>query len=249
MDAHERLEGNHVSSARNQRPDSGELPRKPHMTLRRIPLLFACTIVLMLAGCGFHPRGELVIPAELGPVRVVSSDPYSPLADSLSRDLTRAGVTAAAAPKKGGAKACVSALPSATGDSGGSMPTSAVGAAGGSAIPALPTGGGCAEADDSKVSTLRIVSEGWTEIPLSVDAFEAVHEYNLTYTVKFAFTASDNTDVAPLQVVKLQRDFVYDVNHALGAAAQDLTIRREMQRDMAATIFRRISIALRHYKS
>ncbi len=66
------------------------------MTLRRIPLLLAGICVMALAGCGFHPRGELAIPADLGPVRVVASDPYSPLADSLSRVFTRAGALPAA---------------------------------------------------------------------------------------------------------------------------------------------------------
>ncbi|HTD29104.1 MAG TPA: LPS assembly lipoprotein LptE [Xanthomonadaceae bacterium] len=168
------------------------------MTLRRISILLACICLLALAGCGFHPRGELEIPPNLGPVRVVASDPYSPLGDSLSRALTRAG-----------------------------------------AKPALAT--------DTKVATLRIVSETWGGAALSVNAHAQVTEFYMTYAVKFSFTAADDTDVSALQEVKLQRDYTYDINHALGAAQEQGTLHDELQRDMAATILRRIGIAMRHY--
>lgn len=55
-------------------------------------------IALLLAGCGFHLRNALTLPTDLGPVRVVSPDPYSPLAESLSQALTRAGAAAPADP-------------------------------------------------------------------------------------------------------------------------------------------------------
>lgn len=170
------------------------------MTLRRISLLFACICVLMLSGCGFHPRAELSLPTDLGPVKVVASDPYSPLGDSLSRVLTRAGAAAATT-------------------------------------------------TETRVATLHIVSEAWAEGPLSVDNFSHVREYIITYTVKFEFKAADGSDLTPLQDVKLQRDFTYDDSHALGASQEQSTIREEMQRDMAASIVRRIGIALRNHKS
>lgn len=171
------------------------------MTPRRLLLTTFCLGMFALAGCGFHPRGEIAVPADLGPVKVVGSDPYSPLADSLSRALTRASAQAAAA------------------------------------------------ATDSHVATLRIVSETWDEGPLSVDSFSHVREYIITYKVKFAFVTADNTDIVPLQEVKLQRDYTYDDSHALGASQEQSTIREEMQRDMAASIMRRIGIALRNRKS
>ena len=49
--------------------------------------------LLVLSGCGFHLRDALVLPEDLGPVRVEARDPYSPLADSLERALQRAGAT------------------------------------------------------------------------------------------------------------------------------------------------------------
>ena len=55
-------------------------------------------LALLLAGCGFHLRNALTLPPDLGPVLVVSPDPYSPLAESLAQALTRAGVAAPADP-------------------------------------------------------------------------------------------------------------------------------------------------------
>ena len=54
---------------------------------------FALLVALALSACGFHLRDALVLPTDLGPVRVEADDPYSPLADSLERALQRAGAT------------------------------------------------------------------------------------------------------------------------------------------------------------
>lgn len=48
-------------------------------------------LVAMLAACGFRPRASLALGTDLGPVKVQSSDPYSPLAQGLSTALLRAG--------------------------------------------------------------------------------------------------------------------------------------------------------------
>ncbi|MBS0193239.1 MAG: hypothetical protein JSR34_03270 [Proteobacteria bacterium] len=167
------------------------------MPMRRICLVLACIAALVLAGCGFHPRGALVVPDSVGPVKVIGSDPYSPLTLTLSHALTRAHAQPATDPK----------APSAT---------------------------------------LRIVSETWDQQPLTINAHAQATEYYVTYVVKFAFTAADGKDIEPLQEVRLQRDYAYDIANALGAAQEQQTIREEMQHDMAAAIMRRIGIALRH---
>jgi LPS-assembly lipoprotein len=67
------------------------------MTAFRLParLLAFAAAALLLAGCGFHLRNKIALPADLGPVRVVSSAAYSELATSLSRGLQAAGATPA----------------------------------------------------------------------------------------------------------------------------------------------------------
>lgn len=65
------------------------------MTFRFLKRAAPVALVLALSACGFHLRSALVLPPDLGPVRVVSVDRYSPLADSLAQSLERAGATIA----------------------------------------------------------------------------------------------------------------------------------------------------------
>ncbi|WP_243412228.1 LPS assembly lipoprotein LptE [Cognatiluteimonas telluris] len=67
-------------------------------TMPSLPWLSALALPLLLAACGFHLRAPLQLPADLGPLRVVSRDPYSPLAQSLSEAMTRAGAVPAPEP-------------------------------------------------------------------------------------------------------------------------------------------------------
>lgn len=53
----------------------------------------ALILTFVLAGCGFHLRSALSLPPDLGPIQVEGQGRYSPLADSLSQALTRAGAT------------------------------------------------------------------------------------------------------------------------------------------------------------
>ena len=109
-------------------------------------------------------------------------------------------------------------------------------------------GAPAAQPTDTHVATLRVVSETWQQGPLSIDAFSHAREDIVTYTVKFSLTSADNRDVSPLQEIRLQRDFVYDDAHALGTTEEQGTIHEDLQRDMAASIIRRIGIALRNFK-
>ena len=63
--------------------------------MKTFRLALSLTLLLPLAGCGFHLRDALELPVDLGPVAVTAPDPYSPLAASLARSLDRAGATAA----------------------------------------------------------------------------------------------------------------------------------------------------------
>jgi LPS-assembly lipoprotein len=58
--------------------------------------VLAVVLVLALSACGFHLRDALQLPPDLGPLRVQAPDRYSPLAESLSEALARAGATPAA---------------------------------------------------------------------------------------------------------------------------------------------------------
>lgn len=62
------------------------------MTSRLLALVLTAGL---LSGCGFHLRNSLNLPENLGPVRVLAVDRYSPLADMLSDGLARAGALSA----------------------------------------------------------------------------------------------------------------------------------------------------------
>jgi LPS-assembly lipoprotein len=53
-------------------------------------------LALLLSACGFHPRAQLALPESLGPIRVQTADPYSPLGLELAAELERAGASGAA---------------------------------------------------------------------------------------------------------------------------------------------------------
>ncbi|HTM21894.1 MAG TPA: hypothetical protein VL172_15340, partial [Kofleriaceae bacterium] len=71
--------------------------------------LAAVALALALSACGFHARTHLVLPEKLGPTTVVSTDPYSPLAEELANALDRAGVPAATKDNRGTVEVAVDA--------------------------------------------------------------------------------------------------------------------------------------------
>jgi len=59
-------------------------------------LLLVSLLALALSACGFHLRNKIALPDDLGPVLVVSSTQYSPLAEAVATGLQNAGAVAAA---------------------------------------------------------------------------------------------------------------------------------------------------------
>lgn len=160
-------------------------------------LIAILVLALGLTACGFHLRSALTLPPDLGQVRVVAKDPYSPLAESLSVALEQAGATPAA------------------GDA----------------------------ADD--VATLRIHLEKWGSTPISIDQFGRAQEYTLRYAVVFSLDKADGTNVVPEQTVELARDYVSVPTRSTGTEGERELLAREMQKEMTASILRRIDAASR----
>jgi len=69
-------------------PSSRLLPMKSTPLLR---LLALSLLVTILSACGFHLRSKIALPADLGPVKVAATDPYSPLARDVAVGLKAAG--------------------------------------------------------------------------------------------------------------------------------------------------------------
>lgn len=58
-------------------------------------LLLALVLTASLAGCGFHLRNKLMLPADTAAVKVISTAPYSELAKLLRRGLQSSGAQVA----------------------------------------------------------------------------------------------------------------------------------------------------------
>ena len=168
------------------------------------PRLLAFAFALaagLLSGCGFHLRNALNLPANLGPVRVLASDPYSALAENLADGLQRAGAQAA---------------------------------------PADATEG---------VATLQVISEQWADTPISHDQFGRAQEFSLRYAVVFAMRRADDSVVVPQQAVELARDYLAPAVDSIGKASERELLVRELRRDMAAAILRRVDAASKPAKA
>ena len=149
----------------------------------------------LLSGCGFHLRNALNLPADLGPVRVLAADRYSPLGDLLAEGLQRAGAQAAPA-----------------------------------------------EASEG-VATLQVISEQWADTPISHDQFGRAQEFSLRYAVIFSMRRADDSIVVPQQAVELGRDYLAPAVDSIGKASERELLVRELRRDMAAAILRRVDAA------
>jgi LPS-assembly lipoprotein len=166
------------------------------MTIHPFRLLFIGAFVLVTSACGFHLRDALKLPPDLGQVRVVARDPYSPLAQSLTNSLERAGANMA--------------------------------------------GENAADA-----AVLRILSEKWASTPISVDQFGRAQEFTLRYAAVFRLDRADGSVAVPQQAIELGRDYVSAPTTSTGTESEREILARELQREMASSILRRIDAATR----
>jgi LPS-assembly lipoprotein len=153
-------------------------------------------LVLLLPACGFQLRDALTLPPGMDEVRVVATDPYSALAQSLTRSLERAGVE----------------------------------------VPVDARAG---------ASVLRIQSEQWESQPISVDEFGRAQEYTLRYAAVFSLVDGAGATLVPQQVIELSRDYVSLPQDSSGSESERELLSRELQREMASSVLRRIDAVTR----
>jgi LPS-assembly lipoprotein len=102
-----------------------------------------------------------------------------------------------------------------------------------------------ASASTDKVATLQILSEGWGDMPLSVDAFGRSQEFTLRHAVVFVMRAADDTVLVPQQSIELTRDYISSPTRSIGTGGEREILAAELQREMVSAILRRIDTATR----
>lgn len=98
---------------------------------------------------------------------------------------------------------------------------------------------------ETGVATLRIVSEQWADTPISYDQFGRAQEFSLRYAVTFSMRRADGSEAVPQQAVELSRDYLAPAVDSIGKASERELLVRELRRDMAAAILRRVDAASR----
>ncbi|NYZ62637.1 LPS assembly lipoprotein LptE [Luteimonas deserti] len=157
----------------------------------------ALALSVLVSACGFHLRNALTLPPDLGPVDVVSGDPYSRLARSVERALAAAGADVAGE-------------------------------------------------DAVDTAVLDIQSERWAALPASLDAQGRAQEYTLRYAVVFSMRDADGRDIVPQQAIELARDYLALPADSIGADSERELLSRELEREMTASIIRRIDAVFRN---
>ena len=95
----------------------------------------------------------------------------------------------------------------------------------------------------SDVATLQVLSEQWADTPISHDQFGRAQEFSLRYAVIFSMRRADGSAAVPQQAVELSRDYLAPAVDSIGKASERELLVRELRRDMAAAILRRVDAA------
>ena len=102
--------------------------------------------------------------------------------------------------------------------------------------------GGCEVVDkvEPAVAVMKFTANAFSNDVLSVGGNARANEYSLRYHVEFEVTDAAGTALLPKQTIELSREYSFDASQALGVAAENDMLTKELQRDMVATILRRL---------
>jgi LPS-assembly lipoprotein len=96
-------------------------------------------------------------------------------------------------------------------------------------------GDGIAEINFSAVSMAPVVR--------SVGANAYVNEFSMVYHVEVQINDSDGKALLPKQVIEQSREYTFDQTQAIGTAAEQDEIKKEMERDMVQAVLRKVEAA------
>jgi LPS-assembly lipoprotein len=91
------------------------------------------------------------------------------------------------------------------------------------------------------IATLRVPVSSLGPEALSVGATARVREYTMRYKVEVEAVDAAGAVVMPRQTIELTRDYTFDETQAVGVAAQEDELKKQLQRDMVQAILRRLA--------
>ena len=97
-----------------------------------------------------------------------------------------------------------------------------------------------AAAPGEGVGEIRMTQIGVQTLVGSVGGNARVNEFNMVYHVELEIVDGAGKTVLEKQPIEQTRSFTFDQTQAAGTGAQQDVIRREMDRDMAQTVMRKI---------
>lgn len=98
-----------------------------------------------------------------------------------------------------------------------------------------------AESPEAADATLKILEENLRRRTLATGPNGEVREYELSYSVDYAISLADGTQLVPKSDLTVYRDLLYGESDVLGRAEGEEIAIREMLSDVAYSILRRVS--------
>jgi LPS-assembly lipoprotein len=95
------------------------------------------------------------------------------------------------------------------------------------------------------IAQINMTGVGVTTVVASVGANARVNEFNMVYHVDLEISDGAGKTVLEKQPIEQTRSFTFDQTQAIGTGSEQDLIRREMERDMAQAIMRKIDSAER----
>ncbi len=89
-------------------------------------------------------------------------------------------------------------------------------------------------------AVLSIFNEQQSKRVISVDAQGRAQEYELNYQISFNVIATDTDFLIREQIIKLQKDFLFDTEDVLGKGREEATLIKDMQQDIVRLIMLRL---------
>jgi LPS-assembly lipoprotein len=108
---------------------------------------------------------------------------------------------------------------------------------------ALKRAGAELAATPTDAAQLRIPLNQLTVEPLTVSTAARVQEYLVRYRIELEIVDAAGTVLVAKAPIELTRDYSYDETQALGAAAEQELIGKELQREMVQHVLRRLETA------